>query len=159
MSEINWGRLADRMREARHQLIHLERYTGADYEAEILRRTFGFTPAGEPDAVKRVLPYEQVSVPGLMTEAEAKHIRDAHTVVDRMNREAAEKQVAEMRAEVARVYREAAHDLAELIRRKCNDRTVPAKYRREGVLLAADWIDPAVPKDRYGNLLPQSRSG
>ncbi len=148
---INWDRLADRLLGIQRDMMH-EKYSGNDFHAEALRRAFHFTPAGEPNDVRRVLPYDQIRVSGLTTQAQADHTRDGHTVMDRLNREAAEKQVREMRAEMARVYLEARKDVAEAIRSRCNERTVPAKFRREGVLLAADWIDPAVPKDQYGNI-------
>ena len=31
---------------------------------------------------------------------------------------------------------------ASAIRARCNEVAVPSKYRREGVLLAAEWLDP-----------------
>lgn len=157
MTAIDWDRLAKRLSDVQRKMAHEENYRGADFHAEALRRTFGFTPAGEPDGVKRVLPYDQVNVPGLMTDAEAKHIRDAHTVIDRINREKAEQEVKEMREEVRRVYRESAADLSDLIRNRCNERTVPSRYRREGAQWAADLIDPRVPKDRYGNFVPSTQ--
>jgi hypothetical protein len=58
-----------------------------------------------------------------------------------------------MRAETQRVYREAAQDLTDFLRNKCNERTVPSRYRREGVTWAADMLDPRVPKGQYGWLL------
>jgi len=77
-----------------------------------------------------VLPYGHPrSSFDLVTEAEATYLRDGHTIVDRMNRETAEKKVEEMRAEVRRVCREARKDIAELLRSRCNDRTVPSRYR------------------------------
>jgi hypothetical protein len=148
---IDWDRIAERMLDVQRAMVHDEQWTGPGFYAEMLRRTFEYTPAGQPDAFQRVLSYEQIRVPGLTTQAEADHTRDGHTIIDRLNRERAEQQVTEMRAEVQRVYREAGADLAKLIRSRCNERTVPSRYRREGVEWAADLIDPAVPKDRYGD--------
>lgn len=153
---INWDRLADRLLDIQRKMMHEENWQGPDFHAEALRRAFRYTAAGQPNEVQRLLPYDQIRVSGLTTQAEADHIRDGHTIMDRLNRETAEKHVAEMRAEVARVYREAAADLAKLIRARCNERTVPSRYRREGVEWAADLIDPAVPKDRLGNIVRSS---
>ncbi len=150
MNAVDWNRLADRMVEVQRKMIHEEQWTGDGFYAEVLRRTFGHTAAGEPDAHQRTPSYERIRVPGLTTQAEADHIREGCTIIDRLNRERAEQQVKEMRAEVARVYRESAADLAQLIRDRCNERTVPSRYRREGVEWAADLIDPNVPKDRFG---------
>jgi hypothetical protein len=40
-----------------------------------------------------------------------------------------------------------------MIRDRCNEVSVPSRYRREGVAWAADLIDPSVPKDRFGRTL------
>lgn len=150
---INWDRIAARFLDVQRRMIHEENWSGPDFYAENLRRTFDYRAAGEQHDGERALPYEQLKDGwGLVTWAEADHLRDGHTVIDRLNQEAAEQQVKEMRAEVARVYREAATDLAGMVRGRCNDRTVPSRYRREGVAWAADMIDPSVPKDRFGNL-------
>lgn len=146
---IDWDNLAARMQRIQADMIHVEKteLCGNEFYAEALRRLFDYRP---PDAHGN----DHVSPgTGLTTIAYANHVRNGHTVIDRLNREAAEKQVAEMRAEVQRVYRESAADLAKYIRGRCNERSVPAKFRREGVELAADWIDPNVPKDRYGNII------
>lgn len=156
-SAVNWDRIAARFLDVQRRMIHEENWSGPDFYAENLRRTFDYRAAGEQRNGERALSYERLRDGwGLITQAEANHLRDGHTVIDRLNRERAEEQVKEMRAEVARVYREAAKDLAELIRNRCNDRTVPSRYRREGVAWAADLIDPSVPKDRYGNTLSPS---
>jgi hypothetical protein len=149
MTAMDWNRLAERMQRIQADMVHQEKtdLRGNEFYAEALRRTFGFR-------MSRGGTYETVAAStGLTTIAEADHIREGHTVMDRLNREAAEKQVTEMRAEVQRVYREAAADLAKLIRGRCNERTVPSRYRREGVEWAADLIDPNVPKDRFGNVV------
>jgi len=154
---VDWKAIADRMVTAMHQMLHEENWHGPDSEryAEALRRALGYCGANEQRAGERALSYEHLKYgSGLTTDTEAAHVRDSHTISDRMAREAAEKQVKEMRAEVARVRREAAKGLAEWLRASCNERSVPSRYRREGVTWAADMIDPSVPKDRYGNLRP-----
>ena len=150
MTAIDWLKLAERMQRIQADMIHHKQTDlhGSEFYAEALRRTLGFQPPHDH------VQHETVaSSTGLTTIAYADHLREGCTVIDRLDREAAEKQVAEMRAEVTRVYREARADAADHIRQRCNERSVPARYRREGVLLAADWIDPRVPKDRYGNLV------
>jgi len=156
VTAVDWNVIADRLVAVMHQMIHEENFYGPDSTryAEALRRTFGYRAANEQRDRERVFPYERLTDGrGLITQAEADHVRDGHTIVDRMGRETAEQQVKEMRAEVARVYREAAKDLAEMIRDRCNEVSVPSRYRREGVAWAADLIDPAVPKDRFGRTL------
>jgi hypothetical protein len=150
---VDWGRISSRFSQALHE-IYKEPGRCTDAYAEALRRAFDYTAAGEQGLGGRALSYEHLGNGlGLVTQAEADFIRDGHTIIDRLNREAAEKKVEEMRAEVARVYREAAKDIAGMLRERCNDRTVPSRYRREGVAWAADLIDPAVPKDQYGRVV------
>lgn len=150
---VDWDRIARRFSDALHE-IYAEPGRVADPYAEALRRALGYVPEGEPGWTARALPYEHLwNGAGLHTDAEVKHLLDGHTVLDRLAREAAEKKVEEMRAEVARVYREARKDVADYLRARCNERTVPSRYRREGVTWAADMIDPSVPKDQYGRLL------
>jgi hypothetical protein len=152
VSAVDWNALASALIRAKSGMAH--NMPDVDFYAELLRRTFEYRTADEQRDRERALPYEHLKVGlGLTTQAEADYTRDSHTFVDRHNRERAEQQVKEMRAEVSRVYREAAKDLAEMIRQRCNDRTVPSRYRREGVAWAADLIDPSVPKDQFGNVL------
>lgn len=144
---VDWNRIADRLQQVMADMVHRDteaRY-GTDYYAEALRRTLGYEPGDGPrrESLRRG--------DGLTTEAYAKNLYDT-SGLDRMHREQAEEQVKEMRAEVARVYRDAAKDLAAFLRARCNERSVPSRYRREGVTWAADMIDPAVPKDQYGQL-------
>ncbi|MER7280546.1 hypothetical protein ABT369_39515 [Dactylosporangium sp. NPDC000244] len=153
---MNWDLIASRLQDEQRKMIHEENWRGPDFYAEALRRTFGYRAAGEQRDRERTLPYEHLNAgQGLMTRAESRHEQEGAVYFANAARERAEEQVREMRAEVARVYREAAADLAKLIRDRCNERTVPSRYRREGVLWAADLIDPAVPKDQYGNAIPR----
>jgi hypothetical protein len=153
-TSVDWNRIEARFQEVMRRMIHEENWSGPDFYAEALRRTFEYRAADEQRDQERALPYEHLWMGfGLMTEAEANYVRDGHTIVDRLAREAAEQQVKDIRAELSRVYREAGKDLAEMLRERCNDRTVPSRYRREGVAWAADLIDPSVPKDRFGNVV------
>jgi hypothetical protein len=135
----DWSALAQRLQREMANLTHhdaVKRY-GDDFYAEALRRTFG---AREPHGH---IPYATISTAtGLTTVAESDWTRESHTVVDRLNAEDARRQAKEARAEAQRVMRDAARDLAKYLRGRCNERRVPARLRREGVLLAADWIDP-----------------
>lgn len=155
---IDWVALAKRISDAHVKMTHHEEtgLYGWEFEAEALRRAFGYSANDGADG-QRELPYETVHFPGLITVGEHEHLRNAHTVLDRMSREAAEKRAAEDRAELRRVRLEAQQDVADAIRERCNERSVPSRYRREGVELAADWIDPRVPKDRFGDPLPREK--
>lgn len=59
------------------------------------------------------------------------------------------RQLHNARVENARAKSEVFHQAAEAIRRSVNDRTMPSRYRREGALTAADWIDPNNPASPY----------
>ena len=154
-NSVDWGRIADRLKQVMNTMLHEEgRYHDATFHADALRRTFDYRGAGEPGLSGRKLPYERLgSGSGLVTEAEATYLRDSHTISDRMGCEAAEKKIEEVQAELRRVYREAGKDLADMLRERCNERTVPSRYRRDGVAWAANMIDPSVPKDRYGRVV------
>lgn len=151
---VNWDRIAERFQAEMANLIHHEqekRY-GTDFYAEALRRTLGFRPA-EGNFRERLDRGD-----GLTTESYAQHLYDT-SALDRMQRETAEQQTSEARAETRRVYREAGKDFADLLRTRCNEVSVPSRYRREGVAWAADLIDPTVPKDQYGNVVQKADPG
>jgi hypothetical protein len=148
---VNWNRIAERLQAEMANLIHHEqekRY-GNDFYAEALRRALGFRPA-EGNFREHLVRGE-----GLTTDSYARHLYDT-SALDRMQRESAEQQVKEARAETRRVYREAGKDFADLLRARCNEVSLPSRYRREGVAWAADLIDPTVPKDQYGNVIQQA---
>ncbi|MEY2668493.1 MAG: hypothetical protein RJA59_1131, partial [Pseudomonadota bacterium] len=89
------------------------------------------------EALRRALRYGS----GLMPEAEARATIEAHTVVDRANRETAERRVAELLAEQATTRAKFAATLAEeLARLAGNANAVVGKYRREGVAQAARYV-------------------
>lgn len=144
-SAVDWNRIADRLQESMRVMVHEENWSGPDFYAEALRRAFDYQSTDEHgrDHVRHGN--------GLITASYAKHVYD-NGALERMQLESANEQVKEARAEVARVYRESAKDLAAFLRARCNERSVPSRYRREGVIWAADMIDPSVPKDQYGQL-------
>lgn len=142
---VDWMALAQRLQREMTRLVHEEtgRRYGDDLYVEALRRAFGARQV-------RDCPYESVDCStGLTTVAESDYIRDSHTIIDRLNAERAREEAKAAREEVRRVYREARRDIAQDLRGWCNERTVPARLRREGVLLAADRIDPN-PQDLPG---------
>jgi hypothetical protein len=147
---VDWDGIGRRMADEMRKMVHEEGFYGSDETryAQALRRALGDQP--DSDILRSHF--------GLTTEAYARRDLKGAVALAEMHREQAEQQVKEMRAEVARVYREAAGDLAAFLRARCNERTVPSKYRRDGVAWAADMIDPSVPKDQYGNLVEPAGS-
>lgn len=145
--QVDWSELARRFQQAMMELVHLDpqpRY-GDELYAEALRRALGWQeqgPGGHP-------PYETVRFPGLLTEGEHEHVVHSHTVVDRLNAERVTRENKEIReryrVETTRIRAE----LAQALRASTNERTVPSRYRREGVLLAADWLDPQCPASPF----------
>lgn len=81
--------------------------------------------------------------PGSVFVAWDEHLRvlEMNRSVDRANGERAQELLSREREEFARKIADARHLMAEAIRGRVNERTVPSAYRREGVLLAADWLD------------------
>lgn len=160
-SQIDWSRIADRFQQVMTTMLQEEgRYHDATFYADALQRTFGYVAAGDPGTSGRALPYEHLTRgQGLTAEAATTYLLESHTLADRMGRERAEEQVKAIREEMRRVFREAGKDLADLLRERCNERTVPSRYRREGVTWAADLIDPTVPKDQFGNVREATPSG
>lgn len=134
-SSVDWDQIADRLGAVMAQMLHHDgqQLYGNAFYAEALRRTFSYEPAGEDQRSRDRLGRGF----GLQTEAYAKHLYDS-SALDRMQREKAEEQVKGMRAEVRRVYAEARKDVAEYLREKCNERTVPSRYRREGVMTTTE---------------------
>jgi hypothetical protein len=134
-SEVNWRELAEKHSAITAHMIHHEEQTlfGYDFEAEVLRR----------------LITSSTGQRWLTTKAEAAHTLDSHRIVDRLNLESAKKEVAKAREESRQGLREHAHQIAAWVRQTVNERTVPSRYRREGALAVADWIDPEVDASPY----------
>ncbi|MGK5741506.1 hypothetical protein [Micromonospora sp. URMC 103] len=137
----DWVALGRRLQEIQNTLIHREqipRY-GDEYYAEALRRLLTDSRSG------------------WMPTAEHDRLVDLHTQVDRRNLREANRRAREARARYVTASRKIRGELAGWLRRVTNDRTVPSRYRREGVLLAADWLDPATAASPYPN--PQPSTG
>lgn len=136
---VDWKRIEQQLHDVTWKMLNEEgkRY-GPGFHTEALQRTLGYKPA-EQGGVDH-LDYRL----GLTTHDE--HIRDRDGVCAHadMLREQAEQQTSELRTEVRRIYREARRDIADELRKLAG--RVDSKYRREGVELAADAIDPRVPK-------------
>lgn len=146
---VDWNEIGNRLSDAIVHFTHHAEVTlhGNEFYAAAAKRALG----GQQ---QERLSYETVSTQlGLTTVAEADWTRSGHTVMDRIRREQAEAQVAEMRIEVRRIRHDAARDLVKYLREWCNERRIPAKTRREGFLMAADQIDPDIARDRYGNVV------
>lgn len=155
VSAVGWATLARRLQSEMSRLVHHDpagqQLHGDEFYAEALRRAFGYRTNDGADG-GRTLPYDTVDEgTGLTTLAYSDYLRESCTILDRLNAEAAKKEAKEAHDEARRVLRDSARDLAKLIRECTNERTVPAKFRREGVLLAADWIDPDSPASPYSN--------
>ncbi|MFE9690652.1 hypothetical protein [Micromonospora sp. NPDC005806] len=132
----DWVALGRRLQNIQNTLVHHEktpRY-GDDYYAEALRRLLTDSRCG------------------WMSTAEHQWLLDLHTQVDRRNAQEANRRAREARARYAAASRKIRAELAGWLRRVTNERTVPARYRREGVLLAADWLDPATSASPYAGL-------
>jgi hypothetical protein len=122
---IDWRPAARRLAEIQADMIHREHteLCGDDFYAEALRRLFHRIGHG------------------FVTEEEHMRVLEANRFVDRANGERAQATLREKTAEFERKLADARRVLADAIRRRVNERTVPSAYRREGVLLAADWLD------------------
>jgi hypothetical protein len=78
---------------------------------------------------------------GWVPQAEMMRILDMNRAVDRASGERAQATLAHFTAEYERKMADSAHQYAAALRARCNERTVTSRLRREGVLLAADWLD------------------
>lgn len=131
----DWVALGRRLQNIQNTLVHHEstpRY-GVDYYAEALRRLLT-----DPGC-------------GWISSVEHQWLLDLHTQVDRRNAQEANRRAREARARYATASRKIRAALAGWLRRVTNERTVPARYRREGVLLVADWLDPATSAAPYAS--------
>ncbi|MEU5726852.1 hypothetical protein ABZ783_34250 [Micromonospora sp. NPDC047738] len=132
----DWVALGRRLQNIQNTLVHHDetpRY-GDDYYAEALRRLLSDSRSG------------------WISTAEHQWLLDLHTHVDRRNAQEANRRAREARARYATASRKIRAELAGWLRRVTNERTVAGRYRREGVLLAADWLDPATSASPYASL-------
>jgi hypothetical protein len=130
-----WAELGRRFQEVQDGLIHGEGEpvrSGDDFYGEALRRLL--TPDNS----------------GWMTQADHDRLIQVHHVFNGSAAETARRQAREARARYAVSGRKMRAELADWLREAgSNERVVPSRYRRDGVLLAADWIDPATPAWPY----------
>lgn len=77
---------------------------------------------------------------GYVTQEQHGRTLDVVTYFDRANLDAAQAQLATERERYAATMAEAARACAQVIRSRA--RSVPSRYRREGALQAACWLDP-----------------
>ncbi len=132
----DWVALGRRLQDIQNHMIHREpthRY-GDEYYAEALRRLLTDSRSG------------------WLPTAEHDRLVDMHTYMDRRNAQEANRRAREARARYATASHRIQAELAAWLRRVTNERTVPSRYRREGVLLAADWLDPATTASPYPSL-------
>lgn len=120
----DWTDLGHRLGKIMAAMLHDEHsdLCGSEFTGEALRRM-----------------WDQISH-GYITREEAGRLVDANRSVDRANGERAETQLAVERAKFAATMTEGARCYAQAIRARAA--SVPSHYRREGALLAADWIAP-----------------
>lgn len=137
---VDWKRIEDDIRDVMWKMVNEEHKPyGPGFYTELLQRVLGYKPAGE-DGSCESLDWRL----GVITYDKAVRDRDGACAHADMLKEQAEQKVAELRAEVRRVYAEAGRDLADDLRRLAGRET--SKYRREGIERAADSIDPRVIK-------------
>ncbi|SCL17748.1 hypothetical protein [Micromonospora inyonensis] len=131
----NWPDLGRRFQGIQARLIHGDRepvLSGDDFYGEALRRLLTRSDSG------------------WMTRADHDRLIRAHHVFNGSATEEARRQAREARARYAVSGRAMRAELAAWLREVAsNERIVPSRYRRDGVLLAADWIDPATPAWPY----------
>jgi hypothetical protein len=142
---VDWAAIGRRISDAQVHFTHHaeEQLYGDDYYVAVAKRALGQTEHHGREGVSGNL--------GLISVADHEWTVGTHQVVDRMAKERAEAQVAELRAEVRRIRRDAWRDAVRYLREWCNERRIPARLRREGFLLAADVIDPDIRRDRFGD--------
>ncbi|WP_262285452.1 hypothetical protein [Micromonospora sp. MA102] len=129
----DWVTLGRRLQAIQNSMIHCgepHRY-GDYYYAEALRRLLTDSRSG------------------WIPTAEHLWLLDLHAQVNRRNLQEANRRAREARTRYATASAKIRAEVAGWLRRVANERTVPARYRREGVLLAADWLDPATPASPY----------
>lgn len=124
MTDIDWADAGRKFSQITADMYRSDLH-GSDYYAEVLRRLW------------EQIGHQFVPLPEHM------RVLEMNRSVDRANGEQAQRSLAQHVTEYERKMRESAHVYAEALRARCNERTVPSRLRREGVLLAADWLDGA----------------
>lgn len=123
----DWAGLAGEMAAIRARLVHEQQSPlhGVAFEAEALRQLLD----------------SHMGRQWLSTRAETTSLVEAHTVVDRMRAESAEQDAQRARRQARETAARHRGDTAAWIRHAVNPRTVPSRYRREGALMVAEWLD------------------
>jgi hypothetical protein len=85
---------------------------------------------------------------GFISLREHHHTVDSHTVVDKLNVYRAVARNHELWEENRRIQADGMRAAGRALRGWVNDVRVPSRLRREGVLIAADVLDPAEKKER-----------
>ncbi len=121
---VDWASAARKFAEIQGDMLHREQpgLHGDDFWAEALRRLFGrigheLWPVAGPE------PAEQLHA-GCWAALES-----------------SERQAREQYARFTAALAAGGKTYAAHLRAKCNEVTVPSRYRREGVLIAASWLD------------------
>lgn len=122
---FDWADAGAKFSDIQNRLMHSEGTSlhGAEFYGEALRRwweRFGHN---------------------WVPQAEMMRALEINHSVDRANGERAEATLKHFTEEYQRKLADARTEMAKAIRARCNEVTVPSRYRREGVLLAADWLD------------------
>ncbi|WP_229705714.1 hypothetical protein [Micromonospora sonchi] len=133
--DTNWSTLGRRFQEIQATMIHGDGEAalgGDDFYGEALRRLL---TRGDS---------------GWITRAAHDRFIQAHHVFSGSAVETARRQARQARTRYAVSARGIRAELAAWLREAgSNERVVSSRYRRDGVLLAADWIDPATPAWPY----------
>lgn len=123
---IDWADAGAKLNDIQARMFHEEHsdLTGAAFTGESLRRLF-----------------ERIGHNWVPLD-EHTRVLEANRSVDRANGEQAQKTLKHWTAEYERKMADSARLYAEAIRAWATEHRIPSRYRREGVLLAADWLDP-----------------
>lgn len=122
---VNWHRLGARLTEELADMIH--------------REDTGLRGSGlYGEALRRVVTNP---MSGLTITAQAEYTRETHTIVDRTNRETAERELRECQEARRADQRTLARALAEGLRQINHQNNIKSVLRREGVEYAAKWLE------------------
>jgi hypothetical protein len=123
MTETDWAALGRRLSQIQAAMIH-------DEQTELRDSKF------LAEALRRLLDHPGS---GFVTDEYCTRVLAANRYVDRANGEAAEAKLKHFTAEYERKMRDSAAEYAQAIR--CRAERVESKYRREGALMAAGWLE------------------
>jgi len=120
-----WVKLGRVLNRVQADMIHSENspLSGDEFAGESLRRVLD-----RPGS-------------GFVTSEYLTRVLDANRHVDRANGEHAEALLKREREEYARKLADIRAVLARSIRARVNEVSIPSRYRREGALIVADWLE------------------